>query len=86
MKVWFRALGPPHLDYYQDDAARLEFHKTNPLLDLSYSERNVSEGHVLTGYFDTEDLKVGVMLGVWKPLNPTQVKFLIFYLYFKFLA
>ena len=87
MKVCFRALGPPHLDYYQDDEARLEFHKTNPLLDLSYSERNVSEGHVLTGYFDTEDLKVGVMLGVWKPLNPTQVNFLSStYLYFKFLA
>ena len=31
----------------------------------------MSEGHVLTGYYDTEDLKVGVMLGVWKPLNPT---------------
>merc|ERR1711983_382748 len=62
----------PHLDYYQDDEARLEFHKTNPLIDLKYSERNVSENHVLTGYYDTEDLKVGVMLGVWKPLNPTQ--------------
>merc|ERR1711983_5919 len=63
----------PHLDYYQDDEARLEFHKTNPLIDLKYSEKNVSENHVLTGYYDTEDLKVGVMLGVWKPLSPTQI-------------
>ena len=73
MEQRFRAPAP-HLDYYQDDEARLEFHKTNPLIDPSYAERNVSEGHVLTGYYDTEDLKVGVMLGVWKPLNPIQVK------------
>ena len=84
MKVCFRALGPPHLDYYQDDEARLEFHKTNPLIDLAYSDKNMSEGHVLTGYFDTEDLKVGVMLGVWKPLNPTQVNLFLVYLHFKF--
>jgi len=61
----------PHLDYYQDDEARLEFHKTNPLIDLKYT--NVSENHVLTGYYDNEDLRLGVMLGVWKPLNPSQV-------------
>ena len=71
-KVCFRALNP-HLDYYQDDEARLEYHKTFPLIDLAYSDKNVSEGHVLTGYYDTEDLRVGVMLGVWKPLNPNQV-------------
>ena len=70
-KVCFRAPAP-HLDYFQDDEARLEFHKTFPLIDLKYT--NVSEGHVLTGYYDTEDLRLGVMLGVWKPLNPTQVK------------
>ena len=64
-KVCFRAPSP-HLDYYQDDEARIEFHKTFPLI-------NGTEGHVLTGYYDTEDLAVGVMLGVWKPLNPTQV-------------
>ena len=72
---FFISAPAPHLDYYQDDEARLEFHKTNPLIDLKYSERNVSENHVLTGYYDTEDLKVGVMLGVWKPLSPTQVIF-----------
>ena len=33
----------PHLDYYQDDAARLEFHETFPLIDPEHSERNVSE-------------------------------------------
>ena len=86
IKVCFRAPSP-HLDYYQDDEARLEFHKTNPLIDLAYSDKNMSEGHVLTGYFDTEDLKVGVMLGVWKPLNPTKVNlFLSSNLYFKFFA
>ena len=36
----------------------------------------MSENYVLTGHYDTEDLKVGVMLGVWKPLNPDQVIFL----------
>ena len=71
IKVCFRAPAP-HLDYFQDDEARLEFHKTFPLIDLKYT--NVSEGHALTGYYDTEDLRLGVMLGVWKPLNPTQVK------------
>ena len=73
-KVCFRAPAP-HLDYYQGDEARLEFHKTNPLIDLKYT--NVSENHVLTGYYDTEDLRLGVMLGVWKPLNPSQVKYSI---------
>ena len=56
----------------------VEFHKTFPLIKPELSERNVSEGHVLTGHYDTEDLKVGVMLGVWKPLHPTQVKLLTF--------
>ena len=73
-KVCFRAPAP-HLDYYQGDEARLEFHKTNPLIDLKYT--NVSENHVLTGHYDTEDLRLGVMLGVWKPLNPSQVKYSI---------
>lgn len=72
ISVCFRAPAP-HLDYFQDDEARLEFHKTFPLIKPELSERNVSEGHVLTGHYDTEDLKVGVMLGVWKPLHPTQV-------------
>jgi len=63
----------PHLDYFQDDEARHEFHKTFPLINPEHSERNVSEGHVLTGHYDTEDLEARVMLGVWKPLSPTQV-------------
>ena len=74
IKVCFRAPSP-HLDYYQDDEARLEFHKTFPLI-------NGTEGHVLTGYYDTEDLKVGVMLGVWKPLNPTQVNFILYSIFY----
>ena len=77
IKFCFRAPAP-HLDYFQDDEARHEFHKTFPLINPELSERNVSEGHVLTGHYDTEDLKVGVMLGVWKPLHPTQVKLLTF--------
>jgi len=73
-KVGDQPVAPaPHLDYYQDDAARLEFHETFPLIDPEHSERNVSEGHVLTGFYDTEELKLGVMLGVWKPLHPNQV-------------
>jgi len=63
----------PHLDYFQDDEARHEFHKTFPLINPEHSERNVSEGHVLTGHYDTEDLEARVMLGVWKPLSPTEV-------------
>lgn len=69
----FRAPSP-HLDYFQDDEARHEFHKTFPLINPEHSERNVSEGHVLTGHYDTEDLEARVMLGVWKPLSPTEVK------------
>ena len=63
-----RAMGP-HLDYYQDDEERNKFYEKFPL--PSYSNR--TEPHALTGSLDTEKEKLGVMLGLWKPLYPKQV-------------
>jgi len=63
-----RALGP-HLDYHQDDEERDKFYEKFPLPSFS----NRTEPHVLTGSLDTENEKLGVMLGLWKPLYPKQV-------------
>ena len=63
-----RALGP-HLDYYQDDKMREDFHQKYPLMTFS----NRTEPHVLLGLLDSEEEKFGVMLGVWKPLYPSEV-------------
>ena len=63
-----RALGP-HLDYHQDDEERNKFYEKFPLPSFS----NRTEPHVLTGSLDTEKEKLGVMLGLWKPLYPKQV-------------
>ena len=58
----------PHLDYHQDDAKRLEFHSKYPLL-----ENNQTEPHYLVGVHDTPEEKMSVLLGVWKPLSPSEV-------------
>jgi len=63
-----RALGP-HLDYHQDDQERSQFYQQFPL--PTFSSR--TEPHVLTGALDTEQEKLGVMLGLWVPLYPQQV-------------
>ena len=63
-----RALGP-HLDYHQDDAEREKFYQQFPLPTFS----NRTEPHVLTGALDTQQEKLGVMLGLWVPLYPQQV-------------
>jgi len=63
-----RALGP-HLDYHQDDTERERFYQEFPLPTFS----NRTEPHVLTGALDTEQEKLGVMLGIWVPLYPKQV-------------
>jgi len=63
-----RAVGGPHLDYHQDDQARLEFHKEFPELD---SER--SEPKILMGKMNQDGLEMKVLLGVWKPLYPAKI-------------
>ena len=63
-----RALGP-HLDYHQDEKMREDFHQKFPPMTFS----NRTEAHVLLGNLDTDEEKFGVMLGVWKPLYPSEV-------------
>ena len=63
-----RALGP-HLDYHQDEKMREDFHQKFPPMTIS----NRTEAHVLLGKLDTDEEKFGVMLGVWKPLYPSEV-------------
>ena len=59
----------PHLDYHQDDEERRKFYQEFP--PPSFSDR--LEPNVLTGSLDTEQEKLGVMLGLWVPLYPRQV-------------
>jgi len=63
-----KAVGSVHLDYYQDDTARIEFHKKWPVM-----ESNISEPMILMGKMDDENGKLGVLLGVWKPLYPEAI-------------
>ena len=60
----------PHLDYHQDDAKRLEFHAEYPILS---DGRNKTDPHYLVGAQDTPEEKMSVLLGVWKPLSPSEV-------------
>jgi len=60
-----RALGP-HLDYFQGDEEREEFHK-------KYTALKSSEPEALLGRLDTEEEKLGVLLGIWKPLYPKEI-------------
>ena len=64
-----RALGP-HLDYYPDNAARVEFHETyGPAVWLT----NQTEANILMGDFDGEGMEFKILLGVWKPLSPNPI-------------
>ena len=69
----------PHLDYYQNDEDRKEFHKKLPIFDSYVSDPSkfmdfsLTEPGILLGQQDTEDSKLGVLLGVWKPLFPSKV-------------
>ena len=61
----------PHLDYHQDDEERKRFYE-----EYSFPEfipKNQSEVHAMVGRLDTEDEKLGVILGLWKPLSPSEV-------------
>ena len=40
---------------------------------MEFEGANKSEPNVLLGKFDTEDEKLGVILGVWKPVHPNPV-------------
>jgi len=65
-----RAVAEPHLDYHQDDAKRLEFHSEYPILN---DGRNKTDPHYLVGANDTPEEKMSVLLGVWKPLSPSEI-------------
>lgn len=61
-----------HLDYHQDDEERDKFYRQFPLPPrIMMGDR--SEPRALLGHLDTEDEKLGVILGVWKPLSPSQI-------------
>ena len=68
-----RALGP-HLDYHQSDELREEFYKVHDTPGKYMEQMNKTEPHGLMGDHDTEDGKLGVMLGIWKPLYPSEVR------------
>ena len=68
-----RALGP-HLDYHQSDELREEFYKVHDTPGKYMEQMNKTEPHALIGDHDTEDEKLGVMLGIWKPLYPSEVR------------
>merc|ERR1712079_825148 len=67
-----RSLGP-HLDFHQSDKLREEFYKVHDLPGKHLEQMNKTEPHALMGDHDTEDEKLGVMLGIWKPLYPSEV-------------
>ena len=60
------AVGHPHLDFHQNDTARLQFHTEFPPL-------KGTEAELLIGGGDNHDGKLEVVLGVWKPLYPNAV-------------
>jgi len=61
----------PHLDYHQNDTERKIFYESYNL-PVPFGD-NKNEPNVLMGVFDKEDEKLGVMLGVWKPIQPDQI-------------
>jgi len=61
----------PHLDYFQGDEERVKFHQIYPT--LKWEDAKKSEPNVLLGSFDTENEKLGAILGVWKPLYPNPI-------------
>jgi len=61
----------PHLDYFQGDEERQKFHQVYP--SLIFEAKNKTEQKILLGDWDTENEKLGVILGVWKPLYPNPI-------------
>lgn len=73
------ALGP-HLDYNQDDDARKKFVAERPPLDFHWIVKesakqypSMLEMDILNGALNTENLTLGALLGVWKPISPAKV-------------
>ena len=62
------------MDYHQNDTERKIFYESYDL-PVAFGDVDVDEPNVLMGGFDKEDEKLGVMLGVWKPIQPDQVSF-----------
>lgn len=56
------AVDGPHLDYSQNDTARLEFFDEWPI------NEQAKELPMLVGDYDSKDEKLGVILGIWKPV------------------
>lgn len=56
------AVDGPHLDYSQNDTARLQFYDVWPI------NEQAKELPMLVGDYDSEDEKLGVILGIWKPV------------------
>ena len=63
-----KAAHAPHLDYHQSKEKRIEFHKEYPAMPTWIT--NFTEPNVLMGHFDDDDNKLGVLLGLWKPIHP----------------
>ena len=62
----------PHLDYHQNDTEREIFYQQYDK-PQEFGGTKV-EPNALLGDYDTTDEKIGVMLGVWKPLHPNPVR------------
>ena len=60
------AVGHPHLDFHQNDTDRRIFHEEFPPLKGTEAELLIEQG-------DNHDGKLGVVLGVWKPLHPSAI-------------
>lgn len=59
------AVNSLHLDYSQNNTARVEFHKEYPPLKF------VPDASILMGETDGEEDEMRVMLGLWKPISGT---------------
>lgn len=56
------AVNSPHLDYSQNDSAREEFHGEHGVFE------DLKEQPILLGRRDTDEDKLAVLLGIWKPI------------------
>ena len=72
----------PHLDYHQNNSLRMKFHRDKPALSsfFDHSHLPTVESDVLIGLMDTEKIKFGVLLGVWKPIYPNKVSSFDYYI------
>jgi len=61
-------VGAPHLDYHQNATARVEFHQKYPINEYWMPD---TEPSLMMGSGDDDESKLGVLLGVWKPIHPT---------------